>query len=180
MGRMSGMPEQTTNYELVDGNRTESRHRRCGCVVSEWPRASFRRRRRKREKRKEKRPEEKRITRWVLFSLYQRHLVPGTQTPAYTAFIFFLSLFHYHPIAAPETSFHSIRTPRATGPARSKLPGSPRWPPSRRSPVPRTGGPDESRGRADGTSATCARFPNMCCSLFWVPCEEPQPDPFTL
>lgn len=27
MGRAPGMPEQTTNYELVDGNLTESRHR---------------------------------------------------------------------------------------------------------------------------------------------------------
>lgn len=44
---------------------------------------------------------------------------------------------------------------------------------------PRTGGPDESRGRADGTSATRARFPTLYVLPLLVRI-EPQPDPFTL
>lgn len=87
-------------------------------------------------------------------------------------------LFPCHPLPAPVASFHSIFTPRATGPARSKLPGSPRWPPSRRSPVRSAHEPAALTSREGGRMERQPHVPvPQHVLLFWV-CEEPQPDPF--
>lgn len=124
----------------------------------------------------QKEKKEKKITRWVVFSLSIRGLAYLRHKPVC------LGCFH-HVLPSPSPFRPQHILPQHThtqgnGPSKIKLPGSPRWPPRRRSPVCVAHEPADLTSREGGRMERqphACPLPNMCS--VWVCVESRNPIP---